>query len=265
MYNQNAQGGYQQQPYPQGQAQKAPRKDKVNEFTGIGIVRPLSNNENDTITFYPNKAKPGGHISFFLKITELTGTSDENGNPNASRVSIPVNVWTNKNITPQQLQGVISGMKVQIVGKVKLGVHENKQTGQKLSRLEVDAHVFKVLEMPMQGAQQYQAGPAGGQAPRYGQQQMPPQQGYQQPAPGYQPYPPQGGYAQPAPIPGPQGYYPAQQQMPPQKQPAQGYQQARPAGQQVPPPTIPPYYQPAPQQGYQQGPGVVMEDLPEGI
>lgn len=251
MSYQNNPGGYQQQPYQQGQAQRGARKEKINEWCGVGIVRPKSANENDVIKFYPYKDKDGGIVNFNLKITEFTGTSDEYGNPRQRQTSVPVSVRTNKNITSQQLQSVVSGMKVRIVGRLELQSYKSTKTGMDVTALVVVAHVFEILEMPMQAAQQYQRPAAPGYAQGGAPYQQPAPQGYQQG--GYSPYPPQqGGYMQGQNPPYPPAM-PAQQQ-------GQMYQ---PQGQM--PSQNPPYYQPPQGQQQQQGQAPVIADMPSDL
>lgn len=251
-YNNQNQGGY-QQPYPQGQAQgaRAPKKEKLNECILTGIVRPRSANENDVIVFYPFKNEGEGSININLKITEFTGTSDENGNPRQRHTTVPVSVKTNKSITAAQLKAVVSGMKVRVVGRLELQSYKSKKTGQDVTSLVVSAYVFEVLEMPMQSAQQYvQQTPAYGQQGGYAPQQPMPQ-GYNPQTPYPPQYVPQGGYA-----PQQQPYGQPQQQA---YGPQGGYAPQTPVpqvGQQMPPQT-PPYYQ------QPQGPAIV-DDLPLG-
>ena len=249
MYNNNQNQGYAPNGYAQsGQARQ--KKTKINQWEGEGILRPKSSNEQDPIKYYPSKNGNGGAIYATLRCTEMTGQMDENGRPKTTTSFVPITVWTNKNITPQILQSLVSGMKVHVIGKLKNESYENKTTHQKVSSLVVDVFVLEILEMPMQA-------PAYGQAqPQYGAQMPPMQQGYPQQQPPM--YGPQGGYA-------PQGYQqpaPAPQQQPPYYQPAG----------QSPYPPMPAQAMP-PQQGYQQAPPTynrpqggapVVDDLPVG-
>lgn len=263
---------------------KAPKRNKINEWTGEGIVRPRSGNDGDEIKFFPFQ-RGGGAIHISLACTEQLPGADENGQPKTQTAYVPVNVMTNKNITENQLRSVTPGMRVQVVGRLAPESYTSKRTGQKVTTLVVNAFVFQILAMPAQnygGAPQYGAqpqypqqggypGPQGGygQAPQYGGQ---PQGGY----PGPQ-YPPQGGYGQ-----APQGYgqqpqypgYGQAPQYPPQQphfggQPAGYGQAAVPPGPQpqapaqAPGQAAPPYYVPPGQVPL--GPdGKPLEDLPEG-
>lgn len=175
----NNQGGY----APHGGQASKTKKEKINQWEGIGVIG--SKVPNGDIKFYPFP-NGGGVIHFNLACTEFTGMSDENGNPKTKTSYIPVSVFANKNITAQQLQAVTIGMKVRVVGKLANQSYEDKKTGQKRSSMAVEAYVFEILESPMQ--MQY------GQ-PAYGQQPMAPQQYYpQQP---YQQMPSQQQYQQP--------------------------------------------------------------------
>lgn len=244
---------YQQSANPQGGNRQ--KKEVFNQWQGTGILRSRSADENEPLKFIPWRSG-GGVINANLKIAEPIGV-DENGAPKVKRVSIPVSIMTNKNITAQQLQSLVSGTKVHVVGKLELETYESKRTNSKVSTLVVKVYVLDVLEVPMQAYQQFaqpapqypgQPAPQGGYYPGQQQPQWYPGQPQPQPAPQPAPqqYPaqpqPQGGYyqghPQPQPQPAPQGgYYPGQ----PQPQPAPqggipGQPQAAPA-----------WYQPQPE------------------
>ncbi len=229
-YNSN-QGGY-------GNASNK-KQEKVNQWVGVGIIRPRSANKSDPINFVPFR-NGGGVINADLAITQPAGL-DENGMPKMKNVSIPISIKTNKNITAQQLQSIVNGMKVRVVGPMEPETYTNKKTGQLVSSLVCNAYVFEVIDSNVNSAS-----PQGYYPPQG--QQMPPQGGY---------YPPQGQQMSPQGNFPPQGYYPPQgQQMPPQGgyYPPQG-QQMPPQGFYPPQPGNNPYARPAqaqpqtPQQG----------------
>lgn len=204
------------------------KKEKTNEWTGIGIVVPRSGKSDDEIVFYPFPKNGGGVIHFSLKCEEPAG-ADANGQPRVETVYVPVDVMANKLITVQQLQTIRSGMRVRVVGRLKLDSYENRKNGAKTTRLIVRAFVLEVLQSPatQQGPQPFPQGiapqqqggypgymPQQGGYPGYAVPQPAYQQGPQyggtppygaQPQPGYQPQgtmaggypgymPPQGGY-----------------------------------------------------------------------
>lgn len=243
----NYQGGN-----PQGGRRSARKEPAINKCEFTGLVKPRGN--------YPElrliQTKTGGaSLKLSLECREPTGTVGEDGYPKMRTTFVPVSVWTNKNINAAMLQGVVTGMKVHVVGRWS-NQHYKDSNGQDRNFTECEAYVFEILEQP-QAMPQYGAQPSGGyqmpQPPQYGQPQPMPQYGYPQ-YPGYQmPQPPQ---------------YSQQQAMP---QPPQ-YGQA--AHQQQGP--VPPYYQPpgqaAPAQQppqYQQAPPAVndidLDDMPEAI
>lgn len=233
----NAQNGGQRQ-----------RKEIINKWEGIGVVRSRSRDGNEPVKIQQFQ-NGGAAINVNVVVSEFTGKSDENGNPKYKTTSIPVNVYTNKNITVQTLQAVCPGCKVHVVGSLAVESYQNKETNQFTSKIVANAFVFEIMEQPMQpaawGQQPY--GQQPGYAPQYGQPAMP--QGFQPQVPqygqpampqGFQPQAPQ--YGQPAPAPGQAPYQQApqygQQPMAPQ-----GYQpQAGPAPQQ---PQAPQYGAPA--------------------
>jgi single-stranded DNA-binding protein len=227
MYNNNPQSGYPQGGYSQnGNRPMRQKKEKINQWEGIGIVSARSQNQNqqEPIRFFQFTGG-GGAIHFNLKCIEYTGTMDANNQMRMRTTYIPVSVFTNKIITAQQLMNITPGMKVHIVGKLDIENYENKTTGQKKVSLIVNAYVFEILEMPMQQA--------------YGAPQpyAVPQQQYPQPQQAYAPQaqPPQYGAPQYAPQ---QPQAPAYYQQPQQAQHPQGAQQ---------PQRVPPYYQQASQ------------------
>ena len=167
---------------------QAPRKQKINEWTGEGIVRPRSGNDGDEIRFFPFQ-RGGGAIHITVACTEQYGAS-ENGQPKEQTSYVPVNVITNSRITEEQLKGVCAGMRVRVVGKLTPESYTSKRTGQKVTTLVVNAFVFEVLAMPAhsyapQGGYAPQQAPYPPQAPAYA-----PQAGYPGPAaaPLYPPY-----------------------------------------------------------------------------
>lgn len=246
MYN-NQNTGYNPNGYPQN-GQNRQRKAKINQWEGEGIIRPKSTNEQDPIKYWPSKTGNGGAIYATLKCTELTGQTDQNGQPKTTTAFVPITIWTNKNITPQMLQSLVPGMKVRVVGKLKNESYENKTTHQRVSSMVVNVFVLEILEMPMQA-------PAYGSAGQYGMQ-MPPMQGYQQQQPQ-------------APMSGQQGGYIQQQpqgQVPPYYQPQQNPYPPMPA--QAVMPQQGEYhqtnYRQAPQYNQQQErKPITNEDLPE--
>lgn len=246
--NYQSQGNYAAQPgsYQQQPKSAKRREDPENQVKLTGTIRPMSANEQDTITYYPSKYDPNaGFVQFLLKRTDFTGRVDENGNQITRNLSVPVKINTNKDITPQMLQSLVSGMVIHITGELMLTSYESKKTGGKVSTLQVKAYNIKILSGPAVNAQPQQQMPQYGyqqQAPGYGPQgmQQPMPQGYQQP------------YQQQAPQYGQQGYYgpgmpPAYGQQAPAVAPQMPPQQAQPAA------PAPPYYQPAPQPAYGQG------------
>ena len=206
MYN------YQQnnpQPQQNGQGQ---RKQIINQWQGIGVVKPRGNTQQ--ITFYPFE-NGGGAIHFNLCCTEYAGFTDEYGNPKYRQDTIPVTVRTNKTISVQLLQSIYPEMKVRVVGSWRNKTVTSKKTGQPITINEVEAFVVEVLEAPTMMPQYqppqpqyaeppYSPRPQGAQiAPQYMKQQ-PVQSQYQQPqqqySPQYQPQnpvPPQGGQRAP--------------------------------------------------------------------
>lgn len=259
------------QNYNQG-SDKNPKKPKINEWCGEGIVQSRGGDPNEEIKFFPFK-NGGGAIHITVACVENIGADDQ-GRPKTQTCYVPVSVMTNRLITQQQLQSIRAGMKVKIVGKLAAETYTSKKDGQKKTTLVVNAYVFEVLQMPQQtygpqGGYQPQPGPGyaplqQGYGPQGGQPYYPPQSGY--PAPGapqggYGPQPgyqPQGGYPAPGAPHGGQQTYPAQGGGYPGPQPGYGYGPAAPA---APAPagnvTPPPYYNPP--QGSQH---TTVEDLP---
>lgn len=244
---------------------QAPRKQKINEWTGEGIVRPRSGNDGDEIRFFPFQ-RGGGAIHITVACTEQYGAS-ENGQPKEQTSYVPVNVITNSRITEEQLKGVCAGMRVRVVGKLTPESYTSKRTGQKVTTLVVNAFVFEVLAMPahsytQQGVYAPQQAPYPPQAPPY-----PPQAGYPGPAaaPIYPPYqgapqayfPQQGGYPG---YPGAQA--PQYPQQPPQYNPQNAPAPAPQGGRQQAPP---PYYVPPGGPQPPQAPAPAIEDMPADI
>lgn len=240
---------------PQGGTPRTQKKDVFNQWQAIGILRSRSTDENEPLKFIPWK-NGGGVVNANLKITEQIGV-DENGQPKTRKTSVPVSIKTNKNITAQQLQSIMSGTKVRVVGRIQLETYESKSTNSRKTTLVADVYVLEILEVPMQPAF---GGYPQGMVPPQG---MTPPQGM--PAPGY---PPQGyPQAQPQYHPGqqpPQQYYhqpqqaPQPQQMPTQMPPQQQYYQQPHQPQQAPQmqgQQVPAWYQHVPQP--------VIDDLPE--
>ena len=225
--------------YQNNNGARAPKKPKINEWQGEGVVRPRSGNDTDEIRVFEFQ-NGGAAINISLMCQEYAG-ADQNGQPKMSTTYVPVKVMANKNITLEQLRSVRSGMKVRIVGRLKSESYTSKRTGQQVTTLVVNAFVFEILEMPQQAyapqQPQYQQFPQQPQYPGYGQQ-MPPQYGGQQAPYGQLPQQPQyPGYGQPAP---PQygGQRPPQYGQQPQynNPPAQAQPQQPQGG-------VPPYYQ----------------------
>ena len=165
--------------YQQEQQTPKQKKQKVNEVTLVGVIRPRSSNENEPFKFYPFK-DGGGAIHVNLKVTE---NMDSPQGPKARTVSIPVDIYTNKAISQQALTSLIPGTTVKIVGSLSNNSYESKKTGQRQTILVVRAFILEVLQMPQQEfAQAPGYGyPAYGQQPAYQQQpQYPPQPQYQQ-------------------------------------------------------------------------------------
>lgn len=256
-------GGEQQQEYP------------TNLCQFVGFVQSRKGPSDPGPLDY--KAWPDGKgiLHFSLNIVEKT--KDRFNRDSVSYTPINVDARVKGRMTPEYLQGILIGMKVAVVGKLREERFESKKYGGERKNKLIAADDVVILEMPQQqfapqGPQQQGYYPQQGYGPQpgyspYPQQPAAPQGGYPQPG-GYNPYPPQGapqqGYFPPQ-GPGPQqqgGYAPVapRQAYPPQgaqrgpapsyHQPPQG-QQAPQGGQQVqqgwqPQPTPPPYYQ-APQ------------------
>lgn len=239
MYNQNGPAN------PQGG--NRPKKEIINQFQGTGILR--SRKENEPLKFIPWKT--GGVLNAYLKTSENIGV-DEYGNPKVKNTSVPVKIITNKNITSQQLQSLVAGTKVHVVGRLELESWDDKQTNARRSQLVVNVYVLDILEVPMQN---YQPGP---QQTYYPGQPMP-QQYPPQGQPQYVPNPPQGGQ---------QPYYPGQPMPQPQYQGQPQYSGQQPVPQQYPPQGQPQYVPNQPQGGQQPPwyqPGVQeqgIDDLP---
>ena len=241
MYRQNYNGGqetggYQPQNQPAAGKQK---KEEINKVQLTGYIVPRSSNENDKIQFYPFK-NGGGAVHCNIKVIQYTGQADENGQPRYKTTYVPLDINVNKVISAATLQGLVSGMKVRVVGELRLQSYEQKTTREKKTSLVVAVYILEVLQMPMhvQAFQPmqpaYQPMPGQPQAPVYQQQYqqnmggMPnaaPQGGYvgqpQPQMPGYQ-QPQQQAQAQPVMggMPGmaPQGGYPQPNNYPPQGQ-----------------------------------------------
>lgn len=213
MYSQN---NYNGQGAGSAQPSGKQKKEKVNYVELVGYLTARSSNENDQIMFYPFK-NGGGAVHCSLKVLQPTGQADEYGNPKMRTTYVPVDIAVNKMIPASTLQGLIPGMKVKVVGELKLQTYQKKNTNEKVSSLAVSAYVFEILQAPMTTM-----------SPGY-----PPQPAYPPQAPGYAPqpqspaYPPQP-QTQPAPpaMGGMPGYPPQAQGYAPQPQPqpqAPGY------------------------------------------
>lgn len=187
MYNQNNPTGQEARGFqPSAGKQK---EEPVNKVQLIGTILPKSSNENDPITFYPFR-NGGGAVHCNLKVSEYTG-ADENGNPKYINTYIPIDITVNKIIPAATLQGLVSGMKVKVVGTLRIQSYEKKGTQQKVSTLCVKVYSLNILEAPMAAyapPQNYAGMPYPPQQPYY-----PPQQPYYQPQGGYPPQPPMGG------------------------------------------------------------------------
>ena len=185
---------------------KRPSKPIINKWEGEGIVRSRSANDSEDIKFFAFP-KGGGAIHISLECSEIN-RADANGQPRVTTSYIPVNVFTNKLITEQQLRAVRQGMKVHVVGKLQPESYTSKKTGNNVTTMVVNAYVFENLEMPQQ-AMGYGPVPTFGPQPGYAPQggQPAPQQGYG-PVPAYGPQPAYGGqgaqqgYGQQGPQPG---------------------------------------------------------------
>lgn len=186
------------------------KKEHHNLWQAIGILRPRSNNENEPLKFIQWKSG-GGVINAKLNITEQFGT-DEHGNPKTKRTSMPVRIKTNKNITAQQLQSIVSGTKVRVVARMEQETYDSKLDNSKKEIVFADVFVLEILEVPMMPVYGGYPGTAAPVPP----QGVPHQYGYP-PAPNgypqYPGYPPQG---QPQ-------YQPPYQSQAPQGQPAPSY------------------------------------------
>lgn len=263
-----------------GQDAQKPKKEKVNEWVGVGIVRPRSGNDQDPIKFFPFQ-RGGGAIHITLACTEVF--NDASGAAKTRTAYVPVNVLTNGGkLDIPLVQSIRAGMKIRVVGKIEPESYTSKKTGQKVTSLVVNAYYLEILQQqtfapgqPAYGQQPYYGGqgyqpPMGGQpyyGPQPGQQMpgQPPMGG--QPAMGYQP-----GYA-PAPqgpYYGPQPGQPMTGQPPMGGQSAPGYQPAPAAPRTQFAPGQPPQgAAPAAQRQplYQQpaAPGPALEDMPEEI
>lgn len=235
--NNNYQNGGYQNSYPQSDATKGgSRQPKMNtnKLEFVGVVRPIGADENAPIKFIPFRTG-GGVIHFQIRIVEPSLNAngepryDQGQNPIMNVSNFRVNVRSNRNISPDMLQRVVSGMKVHVVGRLVNETFTNKQTGKVNNIPACDAYVFEILETPMQQYAPQYGGQVGYQQPVYGQPQAPvyPQQGG---------YPPQQGSYNPAQVQGQQMQYPPRQQG--------GYQQPQQPQQ---PQTPPAYYQQAPQ------------------
>lgn len=273
-------------PYKQPGANSL-KKEKINEWSGTGIIVPRSGKLEDEIKFYPFEKTGGGVIHIVLKCEEAFG-ADNSGQPRISTTYVPVSVRANKNITIEQLKSVRSGMRVRVVGPLKAETY-TKQSGEKVTTLVVNAFVFEVLQTSTMNNPYGQNQPGAvmqpGVAPLYMQGTYP---GYNQPAyPGYPgqggtpvfPGQPQPGYAQPGVAPVcPQGAYPGYAQ-PVYAQPQAGYGYSAPqegapiAAPQGGVPATAPYYRP-PQGGGPapaaagaapvEGVNIEIDDLPQG-
>ena len=182
MYNQNNPTGQEARGFqPSAGKQK---EEPVNKVQLIGTILPKSSNPNDPITFYPFR-NGGGAVHCNLKVSEYTG-ADENGNPKYINTYIPIDITVNKIIPAATLQGLVSGMKVNVVGTLRIQSYERKSTQQKVSTLCVKVYSLNILEAPMAAyvPPQNYAGMPHPQQPYYPQQQP-----YYQPQGGYPPQP----------------------------------------------------------------------------
>lgn len=237
-YNNYNQSGVPQGGFPQSEKKK--KEPAVNKCEFTGIVRPRGNYQEVKINQLPNGA---ASAKFTLDCREFLGQNDENGIPKMRSTFVPVTMWTNKNITVQQLQGIVPGMRMHIVGRWS-NQHYKDRNGQERNFTEVEAYVLEVLDQPQPQYPQY---PAQGM---YGHPQV------QQPQSPYG-YPPAGAQRPSNPVP----QYNANGRITPTAQPQEQPAQTRPqdgggSG-------VPPYYVPAggkqPQSNNDPG------DLPEDI
>ena len=244
---------YYQQQGGQSRRRRDPAQEPVNQFRGIGIVRPRSGKDDDPIQFWPFKGRPGGAIHFMLVTSEMIG-NDESGQPKTKDTYHQVTVMTNKSITQQQLEGIRAGMKVRVVGPYRTESFKGRDGNQQF-RMVVQAFVLEVLEMPQQIAAPAPYAPQGQQYPTPQGQPFPASRQGGQPFYGQQPGYQQGWPQQQPPMPGQP--FPAPQQGGQQpfygQQP--GYQQGWPplgAPQQQPPMPAQPFPAPQAQQTQQQ-------------
>lgn len=228
MSNYNNQGGNNRQ-----------HKDKACYAEFTGTVRPLTMKEGDPIRFFQFK-NGGGAIHFLVEVAK-TLPADASGQERVKTERYKVDAYTNKDLTPEFLQSLVPGTKVNIACEPTYNFQKDQNGQPAKPELVFRAFAIRVREYAQQPAQQapqqypaYQPGYAAPAQPGYQQpyqQQYAPAQYPNQPygQPGGQ-YVPQGGFAQPQ--------QPQRPQAPYQNQ---GYPQ-QPAGQ-----PVPPYFKPAPQ------------------
>ena len=128
MYSQN---NYNGQGAGSAQPSGKQKKEKVNYVELVGYLTARSSNENDQIVFYPFK-NGGGAVHCSLKVLQPTGQADEYGNPKMRTTYVPVDIAVNKMIPASTLQGLIPGMKVKVVGELRLQTYQKKNTNEKL-------------------------------------------------------------------------------------------------------------------------------------
>lgn len=199
-YNNNQYGGARQ-------GSGAPKREVVNEWRAIGILRSRYGKDDDEIkmTPYPNG---GGVVHATLVVTSDTGVVDPGtGAPKMRTLYKLVDISTNKLINQQQLLSLKTGMKIRIAASLVSESYVSKKDNQRHTQEVAKVFALEILEMP-QAQQGFQQG-AGYPAPQGG---YPQQQGGYAPQPGMYPPPQQGMYPlqQGGGYPAPQGGYPQQ-------------------------------------------------------
>lgn len=233
-------GGEQQQEYPTNLCQL------------VGFVQSRKGPSDPGPLDYKSWPDGKGILHFSLNIVEKT--KDRFNRDSVSYTPINVDARVKGRMTPEFLQGIVIGMKVAVIGKLREERFESKKYGGERKNKLIAADDVVILEMPQQ-----QFAPQAPQQGYYPQQQggyAPQQPGYapypQQPASPQGGYPPQGGY-NPYPQQGApqQGYYPPQGQAP---QPQGGYAPVAPRQAYPPQPAQAPQGQRGPAPAYHQPP-----------
>ena len=221
MYDNANQGAYQNN--------GSPRKEIINQWQGVGVLRAKSTDPNAPLRFY-SKDGVTGVLHAKIVVTQNSRNKDQNGDAIITKDEFSLDAWTNTKISFNMLRNMQQGTKVRVVGEAHKK-HYQDRNGAWQTDFVINAYVLEILATPQQAYQQ--APQQGGFAPQgYGQ-------GHAQPNQGYQQAPQQGGFA-------PQGYGQGH------AQPNQGYQQAPQQGNFTPQGYGQGYAQP--NQGYQQAP-----------